>query len=297
MSSFQGSNPCASADRGDASESSCWPSSRLEFVGQRAPVAQWIRASGYGPEGRGVESLRAYAASSWSVDTPVTLSELISERHHRHVLSRAQSHLAPGETVISWARARHPRRGHGFVYLTSDRLLVVWSSPSDGHRAVALKEIEAWGIDAGARGGPLLCVESSETAVLVHMPVRNGASETRASSFVHRLGRAAARPRRRVRVDGHPGAFESDPNRVAFTRQRLSPAELTKRVIITVIGVLLMFTGAVITPIPGPWSLPILLGGLALLASEYDWARDVLDWVKEKSRRARDRLRARRAER
>jgi hypothetical protein len=33
---------------------------RLVWVGTYAPVAQWIRASGYGPEGRGFESLRAY---------------------------------------------------------------------------------------------------------------------------------------------------------------------------------------------------------------------------------------------
>jgi hypothetical protein len=71
--------------------------------------------------------------------------------------------------------------------------------------------------------------------------------------------------------------------------------QLTKRIVITAAGIVLVVAGAVITPIPGPWSLPLLLAGLAVLASEYDWARDVLDWAKETSRRARERLRARRA--
>jgi hypothetical protein len=35
----------------------------LESLIDNAPVAQWIRASGYGPEGRGFESLRAYSTN------------------------------------------------------------------------------------------------------------------------------------------------------------------------------------------------------------------------------------------
>jgi hypothetical protein len=88
--------------------------------------------------------------------------------------------------------------------------------------------------------------------------------------------------------------FVSDPSMVVINRRKLSPREITKRVVLTVIGVLLMFTGAVITPIPGPWSLPILLAGLAVLASEYDWAKDALEWVKMTSRNAKERFRARR---
>jgi Putative transmembrane protein (PGPGW) len=229
------------------------------------------------------------------VDISVTLSELIGERHHRHVVSRAKPHLGDDEAVVSWTRARHPRRGHGFVFLTNSRLLVVWSGQADGHRAVALQDIDAWGVDSDAAGGPLLAVESSDNPVLVHMPVRSQGGESRVSNFVHKLARAAPRPRRRVRVAGNPTAFESDPHRLSITRRKLSPMQLTKRIVITAAGIVLVVAGAVITPIPGPWSLPLLLAGLAVLASEYDWARDVLDWAKETSRRARERLRARRA--
>jgi hypothetical protein len=66
-------------------------------------------------------------------------------------------------------------------------------------------------------------------------------------------------------------------------------------VVVTIIGLLLIAGGAAIAWIPGPWSLPIVLAGLAILASEYDWAQDVLDWSKDMSRRAKEKIAARRA--
>jgi hypothetical protein len=38
----------------------------------------------------------------------------------------------------------------------------------------------------------------------------------------------------------------------------------------------------------------LIIGGLAILASEYDWAEDIMNWTKEKTRRAKERLKARR---
>jgi hypothetical protein len=58
-SPFQGSNPCASAVIVPAGPRAPSPGRQVRLTGQ-APVAQRIRASGYGPEGRGFESLRAY---------------------------------------------------------------------------------------------------------------------------------------------------------------------------------------------------------------------------------------------
>ena len=224
------------------------------------------------------------------------LSDLIAEQLEKHAFSHARPHLELDEEVVHWARARHPeQRRHGFVYLTSHRLLVVWSGHHDGHGAVPLRDVAAWGVDPRARGGPLLGIESSDSRIFVVMPVRNDTGAARVAAFLHKLARSAPRPRRRLRKPGHPRDFQSDPLQVEISREKLSPAELTKRTIITLIGLLLIFTGAVITPIPGPWSLPILLAGLAVLASEYDWARDVLEWVKAKSRSAKERLRARRA--
>lgn len=44
----------------------------------------------------------------------------------------------------------------------------------------------------------------------------------------------------------------------------------------------LILVGIVLLVIPGPGLLTIL-GGVALLASEFAWARGIADWAKEKS--------------
>jgi hypothetical protein len=228
----------------------------------------------------------------------VRLSKLYAKQREKHVVAHARPHLELGEEVISWARAEHPeQRRHGFLYLTTRKLLIVWSGHHGGCRAIGWPEISAWGVDAQASGGPLLGVEATEGRIFVHMPVRNDTGVARVSSFLRKFARLAPTPLRLLRKPGHPGDFESDPSRVEICKQKLSPADLTKRIVVTLIGLLLIFTGAVITPIPGPWSLPIVLGGLAVLASEYEWARDVLEWVKTTSRNAQQRLRARRATR
>lgn len=227
----------------------------------------------------------------------MSLRDLVAEQREKQVHSQAKRHLESGERVVHWARAQHPEHGrHGFLYLTTRKLLVIWGGRHDGHGAVMWSDVAAWGVDAQAHGGPLLGIESSAGPMFVHMPVRNVSGAQRVSNFLQHFARLAPQPQRHVQKAGHPAGFVSDPSRVVINRRKLSPTEITKRVVLTVIGVLLMFTGAVITPIPGPWSLPILLAGLAVLASEYDWAKDVLEWVKMQSRGAKERLRARRTQ-
>ena len=222
------------------------------------------------------------------------MSDLVAEQREKQVHSQATKHLESDERVLHWARAQHPEHGrHGFLYVTTRKFLVVWAGRHD-HRAVSWSDVAAWGVDAHAHGGPLLAVESPGGRMFVHMPVRSVSGAQRVSRFLHDFARLAPRPQRHIHEPGHPVGFVSDPSMVVINRRKLSPREITKRVVLTVIGVLLMFTGAVITPIPGPWSLPILLAGLAVLASEYDWAKDALEWVKMTSRNAKERFRARR---
>jgi hypothetical protein len=225
------------------------------------------------------------------------LSDLIEEQREKQVFSQAKKHLRSDEEVIHWARAQHPEHGrHGFLYVTTRRFLVVWAGRHDADGAVSWTDMDAWGVDAQASGGPLLGIEGPGGPIFVSMPVRTVSGARRVSSFLHDFARLAPRPHRHLHKPGHPAGFVSDPAMVVINRRKLSPAELTRRIVLTLLGVLLMFTGAVITPIPGPWSLPLLLGGLAVLASEYDWAKDLLEWVKTKSRNARERFRARRTQ-
>ena len=55
-----------------------------------------------------------------------------------------------------------------------------------------------------------------------------------------------------------------------------------KRIVITVVGVLVVLIGIVLIPLPGPgWA--IVFGGLAILATEYVWAQRVLAYAKRKA--------------
>lgn len=62
-----------------------------------------------------------------------------------------------------------------------------------------------------------------------------------------------------------------------------------KRVAATVIGSSLIGVGIVLLVIPGP-GLLLIIAGLAVLATEYEWARRALDSAKARAKTVRDRF-------
>ena len=60
----------------------------------------------------------------------------------------------------------------------------------------------------------------------------------------------------------------------------------TKRIVIFVVGVALVLLGIALIPLPGPFSIPLMIAGLAVLATEYVWAEKALDTVKVKAKQA-----------
>jgi uncharacterized protein (TIGR02611 family) len=66
-----------------------------------------------------------------------------------------------------------------------------------------------------------------------------------------------------------------------------------KRIAVTVIGFTLVAAGLVMLVIPGP-GLLVIVAGLAVLASEYAWARRTLEVAKKRAGDVGRRLRRRR---
>lgn len=64
----------------------------------------------------------------------------------------------------------------------------------------------------------------------------------------------------------------------------------TQRVVVGVVGALIVLTGVVLLPLPGPGML-VVLAGLAVLATQFRWAQDLLDRLREQARAVLDRLR------
>jgi tellurite resistance protein TerC len=59
-----------------------------------------------------------------------------------------------------------------------------------------------------------------------------------------------------------------------------------KKVIIAAIGFIVLLTGIILIVLPGPASL-VIPAGLAILATEFVWARNLLDKIKSKMGRSR----------
>ena len=70
--------------------------------------------------------------------------------------------------------------------------------------------------------------------------------------------------------------------------------EKVKRTVVTVTGLSMILFAILIIPLPGPWSILISIAGFAILASEYDWAKDALGWMRKKYNDAKEKLKARR---
>ncbi|HEX9776408.1 MAG TPA: PGPGW domain-containing protein [Actinomycetota bacterium] len=67
-------------------------------------------------------------------------------------------------------------------------------------------------------------------------------------------------------------------------------ARNAKRVLITLVGFTLILTGLALIILPGPWTIPLVIGGLALLSLEYAWAKRILAETKQRAKTAREGL-------
>lgn len=70
---------------------------------------------------------------------------------------------------------------------------------------------------------------------------------------------------------------ERHPFRRFFARNRT--LDLTYRIVIAVIGTAVVVGGIILIPLPGPGWL-IVFGGLAILATEFEWAGRLLDFAR-----------------
>ncbi|MGH2759593.1 MAG: PGPGW domain-containing protein [Actinomycetota bacterium] len=68
-----------------------------------------------------------------------------------------------------------------------------------------------------------------------------------------------------------------------------------KRIAVSIVGFALVAIGLVLLVLPGPGIL-VVLAGLAVLATQYAWARRALDEVKKRASGATKRLRRRQPE-
>jgi hypothetical protein len=82
--------------------------------------------------------------------------------------------------------------------------------------------------------------------------------------------------------------------KVSFWRRLWSSTPVkVRRVIVAVIGGTLVLLGAALVVLPGPFTMPLVLAGVVVLASEFAWADHFLIQGREKMRTAMKAVRRR----
>jgi uncharacterized protein (TIGR02611 family) len=191
------------------------------------------------------------------------------------VSSQLHPVLEEGEGLVAWAHVHAPEDGrHGIVALTPGRCLVHWTARDRTDVAVAWAELAGWCLTDASRGGPVLILNTRRGDVAVRLPVSSKARARRASALLQSI--AAMAPTEAARPVGLTSAPE-----LALQAERRGLGGHTRRVVVTVIGLLLILFGLLFASpfVPGPGLLTIL-AGLAVLAREYDWAKDAHVWLK-----------------
>lgn len=224
-----------------------------------------------------------------------SLVRRISSQRENLILAQARPYLSDGEVVLKWVRGRRTDgRGEGFVFLTRDRCVVHWTGRSDGPGTFPWTEIKGWGVVPDAKGGPILGIETDDGTCTVQLRATTPAMAARVADFIQEFADHAPFGREPMKLSHGHASFEALAA-VDVSPHRMSTAEKVQRAAITIGGATMVVGGIVLTPLPGPWSLPIVIAGLALLAREYDWAKDAREWMRAKSRVVADKLKGRKS--
>jgi uncharacterized protein (TIGR02611 family) len=98
-----------------------------------------------------------------------------------------------------------------------------------------------------------------------------------------------AATRRRHPLQDHHVLIEPDEDRWRWRRKiRSNPHQLRfYRVVVAVVGLFFIALGGVTGPLPGPGGIPLVLLGLAIWSSEFEWAYKLMLWFKAQLQRFR----------
>jgi uncharacterized protein (TIGR02611 family) len=210
----------------------------------------------------------------------------VGRLRERLVLGELRTHLAPDEQVVSWAHAQVPGvRAPAVLVVTDQRCLVHIASVRSPDTHAPLGSLVRFDLDQDSPDRVRVRLNGAGEELVVELSLA-----TRARSRA--VGRVlSSLTRRNI---GAPETF--DPSKTS----PLPPVprgmkDHARRVWVTVVGVaVLLLSLAFASPfVPGPGALTAV-AGIAILAREYEWARDVHVWANRQAERfvawARDRV-------
>lgn len=196
---------------------------------------------------------------------------VLNRFRERLVLGPIRQSLAEGETVLAWSHASVPgTRAPGLFVVTQRRCLLQVASPSAPDIDLPLRRLRIFDLDRRTASTAQVRLRGDEAEVVAEFSLT---SRHRARA----MGRVLAEL---TRADiGAPDSF--DP----AATSPLPPVvrgvrDHARRVWVTVLGVLVLTVSLLFASpfVPGPGALTAV-AGLAILAREYEWARDVHLWA------------------
>ena len=111
----------------------------------------------------------------------------------------------------------------------------------------------------------------------------------RVGETAHRAGGAHQHPQEQHEHHHHHILIEPGEDRWRWRRKiRENKRQLTVyRFAVGILGLILIALGLISGPIPGPGGIPLVLLGLAVWSSEFEWAHQVMMWFKKELHRYR----------
>ncbi len=207
----------------------------------------------------------------------------------RMVLGQLRSHLDEDEAITAWVHVVGSDGRPGVMTVTSKRCLVHTAPPDRPPTVIDASELTDWNVEPLRDTTAELYLNGSTDPVTIRLPLTTHGQARKATEVVGQLARWTP-------VDG----ADAPP---VLTSRQLGMRGHVRRVLVTVVGVVVILISALFASpfFPGPGALTFL-AGLAILAREYDWARDVHAWVRRRFeqlwawlKRRREQRRARRA--
>jgi uncharacterized protein (TIGR02611 family) len=204
----------------------------------------------------------------------------------RLVLSQIHPHLDADEQVVQWAHVHAVSgRRQGVLACTRQRCVVHWVGDA-GYVVFRWEDLRAWHVERPAADRPVLELIGAEDHVAVEFRVSSKPRLRKASAVFDTVASLAP-------PDAHGTGWETGELPLQIPAARRGWRGHTRRIVVTIAGLFVILVGLLFASplVPGPGALTVL-AGLALLASEFDWAKDLQHWLRRAIDRFTKRLRA-----
>lgn len=201
----------------------------------------------------------------------------VARFRERLVVGELRRGFAPDEQLLAWAHARVPEvRSPAVLVVTDQRCLVHVASVRDPDTQTPLGSLVRFDLDQDQPDRVRVRLDGGDDEVVVELALD---SRARSRAVGRVLGALAQRD------VGTPDSFDpslSSPLPPVPRRMK----DHARRVWVTVVGILVLLLSAVFASpfVPGPGALTAV-AGIAILAREYEWARDLHVWANRQAER------------